>query len=181
MDMYKLKWTRLQSEIFRFLCIRAGEQLNQRSIAKSLHVSPTSIAKALIPLEKSTLIKINKNSQMNLNLVEFNRDNHNAIDMKRVENLKMIYESGIVRFLTDNLPGSTIILFGSYSKGDDISTSDIDIAVIGMKNKELDLTTFNKLLEKEVIINFYPSFSKIQEHLRNNILNGIILSGSVEI
>jgi predicted nucleotidyltransferase len=184
MDMYQLKWTRLQSEIFRFLCIKAGEQLNQRTIAKSLHVSPTSIAKALIPLEKSNLIKVNKNSQMNLNLIELNRDNNNAIDMKRIENLKMIYESGLIRFLKDNLPGSSIILFGSYSRGEDTSNnhkSDIDIAIIGVKPKEIDLTTFDKLLEREISLNFYTSFKDIHKHLKDNILNGILLSGSVDL
>jgi predicted nucleotidyltransferase len=183
--MYKLKWTRLQAEIFRFLCIRAGEQLNQRAIAKALHVSPTSIAKALVPLEKSDLIKVNKNSQMNLNLIEFNRDNNNAIDMKRIENLKMIYESGLIRFLKDNLPGSSIILFGSYSKGEDVSNpinkSDIDIAIVGRKPQEIDLTTFDKILEREIILNFYPSFKEINKHLKDNILNGIVLSGSVDL
>jgi len=185
MDMYKLKWTRLQSEIFRFLCIKSGEQLNQRTIAKALHVSPTSIAKALILLEKSDLIKINKNNKMNLNLVELNRDNPNAIDMKRIENLKMIYESGIVKFLTDNLPGSSIILFGSYSRGEDVFTkenpSDIDIAIVGRKAQEIDLINFNKILEREVILNFYISFKEIHKHLKDNILNGIILSGGVDL
>jgi len=187
MDMYTLKWTRLQSEIFRFLCIKAGEKINQRNIAKSLHVSPTSIAKSLPYLEKSSFIKINRNDKMNLNLIEFNRDNQNAIDMKRVENLKMVYELGLVRFLTDALPGCSIILFGSYSRGEDVLAneaehkSDIDIAVIGTKNKEIDLTTFNKLLERTIILNFYPSFKEIHKHLRDNILNGIVLSGSVDL
>ncbi len=58
--------------------------------------------------------------------------NDNAvIDLKRVENLKMIYESGIVEELSERFLGGVIILFVSYSYGEDIVRSDIDIAVIG--------------------------------------------------
>ncbi|HDK42770.1 MAG TPA: hypothetical protein ENG87_05285 [Candidatus Pacearchaeota archaeon] len=59
--------------------------------------------------------------------------------------------------------------------------SDIDIAVIGVKEKDINLTKFENLLEKNIIINFYPSFNKIHKHLRDSILNGILLSGSVDI
>ena len=45
MDMYKLKWTRLQSEILRLLCIKSGQILNLRGIANCLKVSPTAVAK----------------------------------------------------------------------------------------------------------------------------------------
>ena len=96
----------------------------------------------------------------------------------------MIYESGLARFLQNSFPGATIILFGSYSRGEDVQTSDVDIAVIGLKgkkNNELNLTIFERLLQKKIIINFYHSFKEIHKHLKENILNGIILSGGVEL
>ena len=188
MDMYKLKWTRLQSEIFRFLCIKAGQSLNLRGVARPLKVSPTAVSKAVNDLEKEALIVIKKSKTMNLTSVEFNRDNQKAINLKRVENLKMIYESGLVEFLEDNFPGCTIILFGSYSRGDDVWTngdeehkSDIDITIIGTGRKEIKLTKFDKLLERTIFINFYSSFKEIHKHLRDSILNGILLAGSVDI
>lgn len=186
--MYKLKFTRLQNEIFRLLCIKAGIPLNQRKIAKMLKVSPTAIAKSLVLLKKEGLIKVEKDANMNLVSVQFNRDNQKAIDLKRIENLKMFYESGLVKFLEDIFPGTTIILFGSYSRGDDICSSkpngycsDIDIAIIGTKGKDIELTKFDKLLERDIIINFYLSFNEIHKHLKDNILNGRLLSGSVDI
>lgn len=188
MDMYKIKWTRLQSEIFRLLCIKAGQSLNLREIAKLLKKSPTAVSNVLQELEKEELIKVKKAGSINLLSIELNRDNQNAVNMKRVENLKMIYESGLVRFLHDNFPGTSIILFGSYSRGDDIwgigseeDRSDIDIAIIGTKRKNVNLNEFNKKLEREIYINFYASFKEIHKHLRDNILNGILLSGSVDI
>lgn len=188
MDIYKLKWTRLQAEIFRFLCIKAGHTLNLRGIARALKVSPTAVSNALAGLEKEKLITVQKSRNVNLLLIKFNRDNHKAIEMKRTENLKMIYESGLSDFLFNEFPGCTIILFGSYSRGEDVwsneteeNRSDIDMAVIGTKGKEVNLIKFNKILERTVSINFYKSWKEIHRYLKNNILNGILLSGGVEL
>lgn len=188
MDIYKLKWTHLQSEIFRFLCVKAGQRLSLRGIAKFLKVSPTAVSKSVRELEKCGLIKIERPDAINRLSVKFNRDNPKAIDLKRAENLKMIYESGLHDYLSENFPGCTIILFGSYSFGEDVwinteegHKSDIDIAIIGTKGKEVNLIKFEKLLERDIIINFYMSFKNIHENLRNNILSGIFLKGRVEL
>lgn len=188
MDMYQLKWTRLQAKIFRLLCIRAGQSFNIRSLARLLKVSPTAVSKSLLELKKEDSIKLEKSKTMNLISIEFNRDNDKLINLKRVENLRMLYESGLDKFLENNFPACTIILFGSYSKGEDIwfgetddRSSDIDIAIIGTKGKEIDLTEFNKMLERVISINFYKSWDNIHKYLKNNILNGIILSGSVDL
>jgi len=180
MDITKLKFTKLQNEIFRILCIKAGLKLNQREISNILNVSPTAIAKALPLLKKEEIIKIEKEHKVNLNLISFNRDFEKAIFLKRVENLKMVYESGIVQFLYNHLPGSTIILFGSYSKGEDVFNSDIDLAVIGYKEKNLNLEEFNKKLGRIININYYSSWN-INKNLKNNLLNGITLVGGIEI
>jgi len=181
MDTYKLKWTQLQQRIFRLLCIKSGKSLNQREIARILKVSPTSIAKSLPILKKENLISIEKSKNMNLTLVELNRDNEKAMELKRVENLKIIYESQIVNFLENNFPGCTIILFGSFSRGDDIFDSDIDIAIIGIKEKEIPLEKFEKILERAINLNFYRNTREIHKHLRENIFNGIVLRGGIEL
>jgi len=181
MDTYKLKWTQLQQRIFRLLCIKSGKSLNQREIARILKVSPTSIAKSLPILKKENLISIEKSKNMNLTLVELNRDNEKAMELKRVENLKIIYESQIVNFLENNFPGCTIILFGSFSRGEDIFDSDIDIAIIGIKEKEVLLEKFEKILERAINLNFYRNTREIHKHLRENIFNGIVLRGGIEL
>jgi predicted nucleotidyltransferase len=181
MDIYKLKWTRLQNEIFRFLCIKSGSKLNQRGIAKALNVSPTAVSKALQLLKKEDIIKYAKEPLMNLVSIELNREDTQVVSLKRAENLKMIYESRLFQFLYDSLPGATIVLFGSYSFGEDTTTSDIDIAAIGTKRKEINLKEYEKILDREIVINYYSSLKEIKSELRNNILNGIILKGSVEI
>jgi predicted nucleotidyltransferase len=181
METNKLKLTKLQSEIFSLLCKRAGLELNQNSIAKELKVSSTAVSKALKTLENENFIIIKRQGTMNLILISLNRDNMKVMQLKRVENLRQIYESGLVDEIEEKFAGATIVLFGSYSRGDDNFRSDIDIAVIGRKNKEIDLSRFEKMLERKIIINFYQTLKEIHKELKENICNGITLVGGLEL
>ncbi len=181
MDIYKLKFTRLQSEIFRLLCIKAGFGINQRGIARLLKVSPTAVGKAIKGLKEEGLAKVEKSKTMNLMSIKLDRDNPEAIAMKRAENLKMIQETGLTQFLEEKFPGCTIILFGSYSTGEDTEKSDIDIAVIGSEGKELKLTKYDKMLERPVFLNFYIGLKQVDKNMRANLYNGIVLSGAIEL
>ena len=179
MDMCKINFTVLEQEIFSLLCLRAGEKLSQREVAKLLNVSPTAVSNAVKKLRENKLIKIEKTKT--INFVCLNRDEGRTGELKRVENLKQISISGLSDFLEEQLAGSTIVLFGSYSRGEDTWKSDVDIAVIGRKDKLISLELFEKSLNRQVNIHFYESWKSIHKHLKNNILNGIILHGSVAL
>ena len=155
--------------------------LNQRGIAKLLDVSAPAVIKALPALEKENLIKKEQDTESKRWSIGLNRDNYKAMQLKRADNLKQIYESGLSDFLEQQLAGATIIVFGSFSRGEDIINSDIDIAVIGRKDKFLDLASYEKLLERKININFYNSLKKIHKNLKENVANGIVLAGGLEL
>lgn len=180
-NRYKLKLTILQQEILSLLFVKAGISLNQRQIANRLEVSPPAIMKALPGLERESLIKLKQDKETKRWSIELNRDHHKVMQLKRVYNLKQIYESGLADFLEKEFAGATIILFGSYSRGEDIINSDIDIAVIGRKDKEIDLTNYEKALERIINLNFYDSFKNIHKYLKENMCNGIIIVGGIEL
>jgi len=180
-NIYKLKLTNLQQEILRLLFIKAGTSLNQRQIANLLEVSQPAVMKALPDLEKENLIKMQQDKETKRWSIGLNRDNHKVMQLKRADNLKLIYETGLADFIEKEFVGSTIILFGSYSRGEDIINSDIDIAVIDRKEKQVELTKFEKELGRRININFYDSFKNIHKHLKENLCNGIILIGGVEL
>ncbi len=113
--------------------------------------------------------------------IELNRENQKVIWLKRVDNLKQIYESGFIEYLYEQYPPAAIILFGSYSLGEDTYQSDIDIAIIGNKEKDIDLTDYEKILERPININYYKSLKEIDNNLKINILRGITLKGWIEI
>jgi len=180
-DLYKLKLTLLQQKILRVLFIKNGMILNQRQIAKYLDVSQTAVMKALPSMKKQEAILAEKDRETKRMLIRANLNDYKISQLKRVDNLKLIYESGLADFLEKNLPGATITLFGSYSRGDDTVKSDIDIAVIGRKEKKLDLEHFEAIHERKIMINFYDSFKNIHKNLKENLFNGIVLYGAVEL
>ena len=180
-NIYKLKLTILQQEILRLLFIKAGTSLNAHSIARILEVSQPAVSKALPMLEKEGLIKVSKDKISKRLSIELNRDNNQVIWLKRADNLKQIYESGLAQFLYDSFPGATVIFFGSYAFGEDTASSDIDLAVIGTKERMIDLEKFEKMLERKIITNYYKTFNGIDKHLLSNIANGILLKGAVDL
>jgi predicted nucleotidyltransferase len=180
-NIYELKLTNLQQKILRLLFIKRGIELNALAIAKILEVSQAAISKALPFLEKEKLITVSKDKNSGRLSIQINVDNQKAIQLKRVDNLKLIYETGFVDFIEKEFAGATIILFGSYSRGEDALNSDIDLAIIGRKEKKIELEKFERIFEREININFYESFNVIHKNLRENILNGILLVGGVKL
>src|SRR3989344_6907757 len=138
-NIYEKKLTNLQQGILRLMFIKAGSKLNALSIAKTLKVSQPAVSKALPSMIKERLIKVEKDKESGRLSIELDKDNHKITQLKRADNLKLIYESGLADFIEKEFAGATIILFGSYSRGDDIISSDIDIGVIGRKDKQVGL------------------------------------------
>ncbi|HII14891.1 MAG TPA: MarR family transcriptional regulator [Nanoarchaeota archaeon] len=182
-NIYKLKLTNLQQEILRLLFIKAGTSLNQRGIARMLEVSQPAVMKAIPQLEKEQFIKVEQDKESKRWSIELNRDNRRALQLKRADNLKQVYESGLADFLENEFAGAAIILFGSYARGEDTDISDMDIAIIGRKERHIDkpLSVFDKMLERTIHLSFYDSFEKIHKNLKDNVCNGIVLAGSVEL
>ncbi len=180
-NMYKPELTNLQQKILRLMFKKAGASLNQRQIALALGVSQPAIKKALPVLKQLDYIKVNKDKETKRFSISLNRDNYKVMQLKRVDNLRQIYESGLADFLEKEFAGGTIILFGSYSRGEDTVNSDIDIAVIGREDKMLNLKEYEKELERVININFYGSFTKIHKNLKENLANGIVLAGGFEL
>ena len=180
-NLYKQKLTNLQQDILRLMFIRVGDELNARQIANRLEVSQPAVSKALPFIEELNLIKLNKDKETKRFSITLNRENHKVIQLKRVDNLKLLYESGFVDYIEKEFAGATIILFGSYSKGEDTEKSDLDLAIIGRKEKHINTENYEKIFDRKIYINFYNSLKEIHKNLRENILNGIVLKGGVEL
>ena len=179
-NIYELKLSILQQRIMRLLFVKTGNSLNMNGIAKILKVSQPAVLKAIPFLQKEGLIIAKQDKDSSRWSIELNRDDKQVIGLKRVDNLKQIYESGLIRHIYDLFPCGTVILFGSYAHGEDTINSDIDLAIIGGERKEID-SKFSKMLERKIIANYYKSFKSIDSSLLSNILNGITLKGAVEL
>jgi predicted nucleotidyltransferase len=111
-----------------------------------------------------------------------NKTNYSYMIEKKLFNIKQIYYSGIIEYLKLELSNPPIILFGSFSKGEDIEESDIDLYIETSSNKKLNLDKFEKILYKKIQLFRHKNLNVISNsHLANNIINGIILNNYVEV
>lgn len=119
--------------------------------------------------------------------ISCNQNHAYNTSIKVPSHLSYIYHSGILQEVARRFPGArAIILFGSYRKGDDMDTSDIDIAVEVLGNVPLTIEPLMKLprigYRKNVQVNIHVfSRKRIDINLFTNIANGIILYGLLEV
>jgi predicted nucleotidyltransferase/DNA-binding MarR family transcriptional regulator len=172
---------RVLEVLFRY----PDKEFSLTELAKLAKIAKANIGIILNELQKSGFLEITRLS--NLWRVKANQKSWNFIRAKIVYNLNFVYQSGLVEFLADNFKNpKSIVLFGSFRKGEDISGSDIDIAIENdsLKDNEIislrELSEFEKIIERKIQIHLFNR-DKININVFNNIANGIVLSGFLEV
>jgi len=97
---------------------------------------------------------------------------------KRIFNLQQIEDSGLVEYLTHEYNHPPIVLFGSYARGEDIERSDIDIAILTHKHKELELEKFEEKMKRKISIHEI-TLETVSEEFKKSLYNGVVLAGSL--
>ncbi|MCD6403179.1 MAG: MarR family transcriptional regulator, partial [Candidatus Aenigmarchaeota archaeon] len=143
--------------------------LTVREIARKLKISPPTASRIAKDLERKNLVIIKKES--NQYKVLGNVENEKFKDLKRIYNLFSLLS--LKDFLIKELNPNLIIVFGSYSTGEDIENSDIDLFVDSQKIKEIDLSKFEKKLARGIHL-IVERFHNLPSELRSSIINGVI-------
>jgi len=157
-----------------------GVGFQLREISREISLAPTSVKNYLFELEKEELILKKKHRIHNYPIYFANRDNGKFVFLKKLNNIKLIKDSGLLQYLEDSCVPDVIILFGSYSKGEDLKDSDIDIFLLCGK-MSLELKKYEKKLNRKINTFFCKSFGKLSKELKNNIINGVILRGYLKV
>lgn len=150
-------------------------------ISKKSRLAHTSTKENLKQLKRASIIKklFEKKGERTFPIFKANIESNEYKKYKKIYNLLQIEESGIADFLKNKLMPKSIIMFGSYSRGEDIEDSDIDI-FIESKKENINLSKFEKKLNRKIELHFKENFKKYPKELKNNIINGIILRGYLE-
>jgi predicted nucleotidyltransferase len=128
-------------------------------------------------MKKKLIIKYKKRG---IPFYKANFDNEKFREYKKISVLYELNNSGLIEFLWNKISPEAIVLYGSYSKGESIENSDIDLFVIG-KEKEVNIDRFEKMIGVNIHILFEENIKKIPNELKNNLINGIILRGYLKI
>src|SRR3989344_1295264 len=151
------------------------------NISRNIGLAHTSVKKNLAELTKLGLIieSVEKKGGRKFPIYKANIENRLFKDYKMIYNLSSLLESGLIKFIEEKLMPKSIILFGSYRRGEDIENSDIDIFV-ECKEKKLNLDKFERKLNRNIQLHFKENFNLYPKELKNNIMNGIVVGGFLE-
>lgn len=160
--------------------VNPESKLRVREIEKKLNLPLPSVIRYSKELEHQRILALIKMG--NAVFYTANRGNEMFLKEKMLHNLKSLYSSKLIDYLKTELSNPSLIVFGSYSKGEDTEQSDIDLYIETPSKKEINLQEFEKKLGRKIQIFRQKSLSEIKNaHLANNILNGIKLNGFIEV
>ena len=161
------------------------KEFSLSDLAKEAGVAKPHIGAILTSLEQLGFITITRLTK--IWRIKANQQSRNFIKSKIIYNLNFIYQSGLVEFLTEHFGNpKSIILFGSFRRGEDFSTSDIDLAIETDETEEYKtiglriLSDFEREIGRKIQIHLFTR-KDIDVHVFNNIANGIVLSGFLEV
>lgn len=154
-------------------------KLRVRQIERVLKLPLPSVIRYCKELEKEEILK--KESISGVSAYSADRSSKKFLLEKRLFNIKLVFESGLIDYLAGEYFNPVIVLFGSYSKGEDIENSDIDLYIETPKKHEFNLQKFEKIFKRKIQIFNYRNIKEVpNRHLSNNIINGVTLSNSLE-
>ena len=108
------------------------------------------------------------------------------LNLKLYYNLEKLRESHIIEDLEKDYDRPVIVLFGSYASATDDRDSDIDICLITNIGKDFLTEKYVEKLNRKISIHKFNKTSwekakKTNPYLINNICNGIVVSGELEV
>ncbi|HLC87194.1 MAG TPA: nucleotidyltransferase domain-containing protein [Candidatus Nanoarchaeia archaeon] len=154
-----------------------------RELSRILKINHTTVRQYLNHLVKEGFLSIKKEGLYSFYQLILTKK---TLNLKLYYNLEKIRECGLVEDLENNYDLPVIVLFGSYASAMDDKTSDIDICLISNIEKEFLTEKYEKKLNRKISLHKFnkKSWQKIKKtnpHLGDNICNGIVLSGELEI
>ncbi len=151
-----------------------------RELERDLNISLPSIIRYCKELEDEHIL-----TTYEIGTVRYytaNVENESFLLQKKLFNIESLYESKLIEYLKTHLSNPVIILFGSFAKGEDTEASDIDLYIQTPSNKSLSLKSFEEILQRNIQVFKHSSLEEIpNSHLKNNILNGIVLNNHIEV
>ncbi|MBI5797898.1 nucleotidyltransferase domain-containing protein [Candidatus Woesearchaeota archaeon] len=159
-----------------------------RQIARETKCSTTAISEAMRTLESKGIIKIEK-TPLTKN-IKANLESPEYYFYKKLCNLFFLKQYHVVETLQKifNNP-KTIVLFGSFSRGEDMEKSDIDILIIAndkrtKSHEQTDKTSFaftEDIYNRKLNLHILPSLEKSSPEFKNTVANGIVLYGYLKV
>jgi len=169
----------IKETIKKYFFLNPTAKLRVREVERTLKLPLPSVIRYCKELEKENILATAK-----IGSVTFYTASRNEIYLleKKLYNIKQLYDSGLINYLKVELNNPTIVLFGSYAKGEDTENSDIDLYIETLSKKQVSLEKFKKTLKRDIQLFQHKNIKEIKNtNLANNIINGFLLNGFMEV
>lgn len=170
----------VKTKLKEYFLVNPTIKLRLRHIEKETNLSFPLISKYSKELVQENILKTIEIS--GVIFYSANRSSNTFLLDKKLFNIKQLYDSNLIQHLINEFSNPAIIIFGSYSKGEDIEDSDIDIFIETISEKKVNLHKFEKKLQRNIQIFQNKSINNIKNiNLANNIINGFNLNKQIEV
>ncbi len=173
--------TSIKQKINEYFFVHPTAKLRVRHIEREVKVALPSAIRYAKELEDEKILK--SVVVAGVKVYTGDRASREFLVRKKLFNVYSLFSSGLVNFLIREYSNPTIVVFGSYSKGEDVEGSDIDFYIETAKNVSgRNVEQFEKKLMRKLQFFQYRKISDVEnKELANNIVNGIALNGFVEV
>jgi len=170
--------TTKKDKILEFFLNNPTTEIHLRELSRTLHISFPWTRKLATILTKEGYLT--KNRERGFVIVRAARESTLFCGLKRSYNLFSLYKSGLIEKIYEIYKPMAIILFGSFGRGEDIETSDVDIAVITTRKLSGNFEPYEKKIQRRIKLHEL-SPDKINKDFWNTLANGIVLKGYLEL
>lgn len=151
-----------------------------KDLKKSASLSDSKLIKWLHKFTNKELIKrIKKKGEMPYYIGNYESPDYQ--NMKRIFALETMYKSGLLNHLLTLKKARTVVVFGSFSRGDWNKESDIDIFIYG-DDDNFELGKYETKLHREIqtfVCKNKKQLKKFGPRLIRNILRGDLIKGDL--
>lgn len=172
------KFTINEQKVMDFFLTSPSALVSARQLARKLRITHPTVLAALQKINRSGIVK--REVHGTALLWEGNTEGAKYMLFKKISNLNKIYFSNLLEEIASKTSPNAIVLFGSYSRGEDTEESDIDIFVQS-REKSIELKSYEKKLKRKINITFGPALQNLSKEFLNNLINGIVVYGYLEV
>lgn len=163
------------TELLQFLCTHPTTEFSISELAEENGISKPWAAEKVDEFREEGIVTVEEKG--NMKQVRFNRDSDGAKRLKQVINLEAFRRSGVLDEIVETFSyPETVVLFGSFAKGEDVERSDIDIAVISTEEGDVE----GSILERDVSLHVFNP-GEVPGNMVESLANGIVLYGHLEV
>ncbi len=154
-----------------------------RELAKETGLSTTAVVSSIRDLDDSKIIRLEK-TDLTTNVIA-DLDSESYRSYKKIFNLYRLEGHSVIRTLIDAFHAETIVLFGSFARGEDIENSDIDLLILTNSKEKQDIAAllgkYEQGLNRKINLHILPALDKSSKEFKNAVANGIVLHGYLKV